>query len=133
MTPNNTPTIDPTHKSPVLASSPSNEQFSVSVTLQCNGRYVNTHAMIDSGAMYCFIHTDFVKEHGFPKHCKPVPIEVQTVDGRPISSGLVTHDTSLNMAIGQHTEDITLNITSLGHYPIILGMPWLSLHNPTID
>jgi len=37
------------------------------------------------------------------------------------------------MRIGQHSEIITLFVTHLGHYPLILGLPWLQQHNPDVD
>lgn len=80
-------------KIPIFSTSASsNEQFLVSSTLKSDNKTVTTHAMIDSGAMSCFVHTDFIKEHGLPSIDKTTPIEVQTVDGRPISSGLVTQE-----------------------------------------
>src|SRR5665811_530430 len=32
-----------------------------------------------------------------------------------------------------HTERITLFATNLGDLPVVLGLPWLTLHNPKID
>ncbi|RXK39407.1 hypothetical protein M231_03360, partial [Tremella mesenterica] len=37
------------------------------------------------------------------------------------------------MSILGHEEKLSLDITSLGTYPIILGLPWLIKHNPVID
>jgi hypothetical protein len=61
-----------------------------------------------------------------------VPIEV--IDGRTITSGAITHETTpLELYIGKHMEKIVLNIIFTVHHPIILGLPWLELHNPIID
>jgi hypothetical protein len=32
-----------------------------------------------------------------------------------------------------HQEEITLDITPIGHNQIILGLPWLTLHQPTVN
>ena len=37
------------------------------------------------------------------------------------------------MTINHHTEDIRLHCITIGNAPVILGLPWLKLHNPTID
>jgi len=59
---------------------------------------------------------------------------LNVIDGRPISSGKITHNTiKLQMYYSNHCENIILDITSLGKYPIILGIPWLKQHNPYID
>ena len=56
------------------------------------------------------------------------------IDGRPLASGAVNQETSpVQLNIGQHTETIQLNTTTLGHFPVILGMPWLKLHDPVIS
>jgi len=36
------------------------------------------------------------------------------------------------MRINHHEEEIRLHCITIGNAPIILGMPWLKLHNPTI-
>ena len=70
--------------------------------------------MVDSGAMSSFIDINFVKTHGLPLFTRDHPVEIHTVDGRPISSGLVTHESRLGLTIGQHSEKITLDVTALG-------------------
>jgi hypothetical protein len=32
-----------------------------------------------------------------------------------------------------HTEEITLDVVPLGKHAIIIGMPWLQVHNPHLD
>ena len=32
-----------------------------------------------------------------------------------------------------HEEDITLQLVTLAHFPLVLGFPWLARHNPRID
>ena len=56
------------------------------------------------------------------------------IDGTPISSGDITHTTCpLQMDVcGNHSERILFDIVSLGSVAVILGLPWLRKHNPTI-
>jgi hypothetical protein len=90
-------------------------------------------AMIDSGATANFINESFVFSENFVKDLLPFPQTLKVVDGRPISSGQVTHQVSSSMLIDDvHLENVSFNVATLGHFPIILGLPWLCLHSPHI-
>ncbi|KAK4685054.1 putative transposase, partial [Tremellales sp. Uapishka_1] len=90
--------------------------------------------MIDSGATNSFIDQAFLDTTNVSSVLKDTPIDLQVIDGRPISSGAITQHTSpLKLSVSGHEETISLDITSLGSYPVILGLPWLSRHNPSID
>jgi len=60
------------------------------------------------------------------------PRSLQVIDGRPISSGNITHTTTVNLLINQHQEKLPMFVTQLGHYPIVLGIPWIDLHDINI-
>ena len=47
--------------------------------------------------------------------------------------GPVTHLTEVPMDINNHRELATFQVANLQHHEVILGMPWLREHNPTID
>ena len=36
------------------------------------------------------------------------------------------------MRIHTHTEEIQFDVTTLGDYPIVLGIPWFERHSPTV-
>ena len=93
--------------------------------------------MIDSGATGNFIDTRVAADNGFKALVKREPYQLFLVDGDKIGSnnGKVTHETdrlSMTMLRG-HTEDIQFDIVAMGAHTVILGMPWLRLHNPQID
>lgn len=86
--------------------------------------------LIDSGADNNFISSTFVTHHGLPIAMLSSPINLQLADG---SVSTISHSTvALTLQIGQHLETITFLITDLSR-SAILGYPWLSKHNPTID
>ncbi|KAG0737197.1 hypothetical protein G6F57_011281 [Rhizopus arrhizus] len=60
------------------------------------------------------------------------PAVVQMVDGSVISSGLVTPESNLKLTAANHSEIISFNAVSVGHFPVILGIPWLNTHDPSI-
>jgi len=47
--------------------------------------------------------------------------------------GPVTHMTKVPIDISSHRELGTFQVTNLQNHEVILGMPWLREHNPTID
>ena len=61
------------------------------------------------------------------------PREIYLADGKPSAMGPVTHMTEVPMDISNHKELATFQVANLQHPEVILGMPWLREHNPTID
>src|SRR5712691_3900847 len=57
---------------------------------------------------------------------------VYLIDGSDMESGPITHQTNIRIHAANHTEEITFEETTLGGFPIILGLPWLKKHNPEI-
>ena len=89
--------------------------------------------MIDCGATENFIDRKYVRQQGLPCAKKLTPRKVLAVDGRELDGGPVTHDAMVTMVINDHREDIKLHCITIGNAPIILGLPWLRKHNPSID
>lgn len=90
--------------------------------------------MVDSGATgRSFIDETFAQKHDLAFHALEFPRVIKVVDGRRISSGAITHTVRTPFTIGSHTEILDMFVTKLGRYPIILGIPWLRSHNPSMD
>ena len=47
--------------------------------------------------------------------------------------GRVIYYVKTKMQVEDHEETIRLYVTQLAHYPVILGMPWLKLHDPRVS
>lgn len=85
--------------------------------------------MIDSGASISFIRQDLAQQHGFPTLSRN--IDIALADG---SVHTTKSSTCLVLQTGpNHFETQNFQLIPLGNYPIILGMDWLSKHNPNID
>ena len=94
---------------------------------------IPTTALLDPGSSASLISHTFTKQHAIPLRVKPKPLAMQGVDGHPIAAGPITHDTDhVEMRVGEHREMISFEVTTLGDYPIILGMPWFKKHSPTV-
>jgi hypothetical protein len=75
----------------------------------------------------------FAHQHNFPHHKLKNPETVEVIDGHPISSGDITEYVEIQCTIGDHHELLTTYLTSLGHYPLVLGIPWLKRYDITIN
>jgi transposase InsO family protein len=116
-----------------LASFDPEKHIVLSVYLVFHDVQISTKALVDCGASSSFIDASFAKQHHIGLKKKAVPRVLEVVDGRPVSSGALTHETlPVQLKIGTHAETIQLDVTCLGHYPIILGMPWLTRHDPEV-
>lgn len=90
--------------------------------------------MIDSGATGNFVNERIVRTHTLPTEALSTPKPLTVVDGRPIAAGTVTQRTpELPMTIKGRATEISLLVTSIGKHEIILGLPWLERHNPTVN
>lgn len=90
-------------------------------------------ALIDSGAEDNFIDKRLAEQLGCELLPLTTPIQANALDGRLIAK--VTHYTSpVNLTLsGNHHESISLHLISSPQTPLVLGHPWLKLHNPHID
>lgn len=94
---------------------------------------IDTFALLDSGATSSFVDERFAQRHSLSLSSKPYPRPLLLIDGMPIASGDVTHETSVTLVTGGHAELISLDVCRLARYPIVLGVTWLRRHNPSVD
>ncbi len=95
----------------------------VPISLRVGDQHCDTHTMVDSGASDCFIDEELARQYGLPLCPKKQPVILEVVDGRPIVSGAITHETvPLTMTVGPHQEQLVLHVTTLGHYPVVFGV-----------
>ena len=106
----------------------------LSAYLASDGTKTPTEALIDSGATgLAFIDEGFAEKHQLPRYALKKPRSLEVIDGRTIESGVITEIVRVTLVVNKHTEDLCAFVTKLGHYPVVLGIPWLRQHNPTIN
>ncbi|KAI2647139.1 Transposon Tf2-6 polyprotein [Labeo rohita] len=90
--------------------------------------------IIDSGAALNLIHKDIVKKYDIPTQpCIP-PIKIKAINDTLIDHGIHCQTRTVKLQIGLlHQENITLYVVDSPKYEVILGFPWLSIHDPTIS
>ncbi len=130
------PPVNATTRVSVTLDSLNNDHcFTVPVTLKTESETFNITAMIDSGAAGNFMSVDFSHKNSIPLIRCLSSLAVEAVDGRPLGSGRITNLTSrLTLVTGAlHQEIIQFYIISTLHALVILGLPWLRKHNPSIS
>jgi len=89
--------------------------------------------MVDSGGSSQCIDLDFALNLNLPLASKEKPEDLVLVDGAHSIVGQITHTCILKLAIDQHMEELTFQVTKLTGWNQIVGKPWLRRHNPTIN
>uniref|UniRef100_A0A803JPC4 ribonuclease H n=1 Tax=Xenopus tropicalis TaxID=8364 RepID=A0A803JPC4_XENTR len=109
--------------------------LTVSLILQWEDKSAELQAIIDSGASGCFIDAQVVKSFHIPLRLKKVPMFIRMADGSAINSGPVTQETlPLRLSLNKkHIETLCFDVVASPLFPVILGLPWLRAHNPSID
>lgn len=98
-----------------------------------NGRHLTVHALIDSGASADFFDIDLALEQRLALIPLDFPLQVQTIDGRPLVAGDVAYQTPpMRMDVDRHTETLSFHVTKLSGHPVVLGMSWLAKHDPAV-
>jgi hypothetical protein len=109
------------------------DHFVASCKIVNNKIPIQTHALIDTGCSgFAFIDETFARHNNLPFLPLKSPRTLEVIDGRPISSGQITHLCYLPLTIDSHHETIPFFVTKLGSYPLVLGIPWLQLHDATL-
>jgi hypothetical protein len=122
-----------TSSGPILSSEPS-RCFNIPLIIDFPSHSIKIKALFDSEASACFIDRDLVKRHNLPIVPKKYPVAVEVIDGRPLISEDVTHETkSLNIILEGHQSTVVFNIISSPSNPLVLSLSWLEMVNLDID
>ena len=89
--------------------------------------------LIDSGATNNFMNPRFKEERQVSTIPLPFTVPVAGLDGEVLSGGVSEETILLPMSVYGHPELIKFNVLETGDYDIVLGIPWLRKHNPSID
>lgn len=90
-------------------------------------------ALVDSGADENFLDAGVASDMGISMELLPSPLQANALTGRLLAR--VTHCSEpVHLLVSaNHHELIRFHIISSPHAPVVLGQPWLRLHNPHID
>src|ERR1700733_12340082 len=108
---------------PIVAgalSSAQSKHLVIDTTLKLGKVTFSQKAMIDSGATSSFINQRYVTLHHIPTTPREFPMAVKDVDGRPLAT--VERQVKATLVLGNHSEEIIMDVVPTGRYPIILGI-----------
>ncbi|TPX36832.1 hypothetical protein SeLEV6574_g07989 [Synchytrium endobioticum] len=89
-------------------------------------------ALVDSGATRSFIGSSFLHLHKIATVPMKEPQRLTLANGKSCSP-LRQQTTPVLLSIAHHDETIILPVFETTQYDLILGLDWLTFHNPTID
>jgi len=95
-----------------------------------NNHRIPMHAPIDCGATgIAFMDQVFACHHQIPQQELREKKQVDGIDRRPIECGDITHIAQVGMKVHNHEEQLPMFVTKLGHYRIVMGIPWLQWYD----
>ncbi len=102
------------------------------IKIQWDSDIYSCQALIDSAAEGNFLDFSLASKLKVPVSVLKNPISVVALSGQSLS--LLTHTTGLIRLVtsGNQTEDIQFFMSNFTYVPVVLGLPWLALHNPHI-
>jgi hypothetical protein len=92
-----------------------------------------TTVMIDSGAAGNFMSPEYRNRYKIQGATKPKVVPIIGLNGESLGPRITHESGPLPIVIRDYFEIINFDVTLLGEYDIILGVPWLRKHNPDIN
>ena len=107
-------------------------RFILPVTIRLGNTTQELLALVDSGMEDNLLDLGVASRLRLPLEPLPSPIMVSALDGGILTT--ITHKTKAITLIisGNHCELIEFLLFCISSVPLILGYPWLALHNPHI-
>jgi len=94
---------------------------------------ITVKVLLDSGTTGMFMDREMAKRYGFKMTKLERPLKVKNVDRTENSRGDITHQVEVNVFYKNHVKRMRMDVCYLGKTEVILGMPWLQVHNPEIN
>lgn len=107
-------------------------QWVAHVKITVNIAFKEARAMIDSGTSGNFMSLLYYQRNNMQKQEKQKVSPIIGLNGERLRPGITYESRNLPMVVGNHFKTINFDITNLKEYNIVLGVPWLRKHDPTI-
>ncbi|CAJ0968301.1 unnamed protein product [Ranitomeya imitator] len=91
-------------------------------------------AFVDSGAALNLMDLEYARRCGFFLEPLQCPIPLRGIDATPLAKNKPQYWTKLTMCMAPaHQEVIRFLVLHNLHDVVVLGLPWLQVHNPVLD
>lgn len=77
------------------------------------------------------LDSNFARANRIPTFRLEKPVRLNNADGSLISQ--VDRAALVEVGIDNHTDQVYYFVTKIPHYALILGDPWLAIHDPLIS
>ena len=94
---------------------------------------ITVEALLDSRAMRLVMSLEFTKKQRFKLKKIERPIYIRNMDGLLNKEESIEHIVEINIYYQGHRERMKIDVIGEQKWSVILGMLWLSRHNPKID
>jgi len=94
---------------------------------------VTVKALLDNSTMGMFMDREMAKRHSFKITKLERLLKVKNVDRTENSGGNIMHQIKVNVFYKNHVKRMRMDMCNLGKTEVILGMPWLQVHNLEIN
>jgi len=94
---------------------------------------ITVKKLLDSGATGMFMDREMARRHSFKITKLERPLKVKNVDRTENSRENIMHQVEVNVFYKNHVEKIRMDVCNLGKTEVILGIPWLQVHNLEIN
>lgn len=105
----------------------------IRVEALANGVKSDPQALLDSGCTNSIMDVDYARSQNFSLELLPQPVTMRNFDGTENAGGKAHHGLHSRIVIGDHEEKFFFLVVKSPHNQVILGIDWLSKHNPDID
>jgi hypothetical protein len=95
------------------------------------GEWMPARAMLDCGGQGSFINDKLSQDYQLPRESKQFPVSLVLADGSSSRTGAITEYNPVLLRTATNEEPFCLDVAPIS-YDLILGMPWLRLHNPAV-
>ena len=95
------------------------------------GEWMPARAMLDCGGQGSFINDKLSQDYRLPRESKQFPVSLVLADGSSSRTGAITEYNPVLLRTATNEEPFCLDVAPIS-YDLILGMPWLRLHNPAV-
>lgn len=112
----------------------SNSGLLLPITVSWGKEQHHLKALVDSEAAANFMDITLANTLQVPSSPLPSSLSVTALDGRALGEGGVSlHTSPLRMTVQQHQEEVRFYLIQSPEFPVVLGHPWLTCHNPHVD
>jgi len=97
--------------------------FQLKIQINLDGKQIDAHALLDSGAKGIYCNTSFIEKYSIPTYAIDRPVYPFNVDGTINKHRVMRHATILQMGMcvdQDHWETVEVAITNIGQNEILL-------------